>query len=188
MNYRDYCNSRDLAWRILINESVHSLPVDILRLCRQLGIKVVYFIPKDDSDGKCTIINDTPYIFVNRNCSKQRKRFTIAHEIGHILLGHVGKYQLVNREPSANDNTIEQSANVVASRLLAPACVLWGCGVRNADHIVKLCDISKPSAEYRMIRMRELYQRDKFLTSPLERQVYKQFQDFILNHQLPVDY
>lgn len=99
-------------------------------------------------------------------------------------MGHVGKYELVNREPSPNDNPIEQAANVFASRLLAPACVLWGCGVRSADEIAELCKISHIAAEYRFTRLTELYERNKFLTSPLERKVYQQFSEFIEQNQL----
>lgn len=183
MDYKDYQNARNLSWNIIIQENITELPINIVALCKQLGIEVKYYISSDDNDGECTIAESIPYILVNRNCSTQRKRFTVAHELGHILLGHVGKYQLVNREPSPTDNPIEQEANVFASRLLAPACVLWGCKVKTSDDIVQLCDISKQAAEYRMNRMNELYQRNRFLTSPLEKQVFDQFQDFISNHQ-----
>lgn len=40
--------------------------------------------------------------------NRQRKRFTVAHELGHIMLGHVGHYELINREILPNDNPIEQ--------------------------------------------------------------------------------
>ena len=188
MKYTDYQNARDLSWQIIIQENINTLPVDIVSLCRTLGIVVKYYIPDDDNDGKSLIIDGTPYIFVSSKCSRQRKRFTIAHELGHILLGHVGKYKLVNRELSPNDNSIEQAANVFASRLLAPACVLWGCHIRTAKDIVDLSDISITAAEYRMERMKILYQRNKFLISPLERQVYEQFKKFISNHQHQVNY
>ncbi len=183
MNYKDYQIARNLSWSILIQENITELPINIVSLCKRLGIEVKYYIPSDDNDGECTIVEGIPYILVNRNCSTQRKRFTIAHELGHVLLDHVGKYQLVNREPSPTDNPIEQEANVFASRLLAPACVLWGCKVKSANDIVKLCDISKQAAEYRMNRLNELYQGNRFLTSPLERQVFDQFRNFISNHQ-----
>lgn len=183
MNYKLYEKSRNLSWDILIKEGVNKLPVDVVSLCKQMGISVKYYEPTDDNDGMCIILEDTPVIFVKRDCVRQRKRFTIAHELGHILLGHVGKYHLVNREPSSKDSPIEQAANVFASRLLAPACVLWGCKVKNPEEIMQLCDISKQSAEYRMIRMKELYERNKFLISPQERVLYNQFKDFIINHQ-----
>ena len=183
MNYKDYQNARNLSWDILIQERITELPVPIVALCQNLGIVVKYYDPTDGNDGECIISGGIPYISVNRRCSVQRKRFTIAHELGHVLLGHVGKYRLVNREPAPTDNPIEQEANVFASRLLAPSCVLWGCGVKTADDIVRLCGISKQAAEFRMVRMNELYRRNKFLTLPLERQVYEQFKGFISCHQ-----
>ncbi|MGN0517092.1 MAG: ImmA/IrrE family metallo-endopeptidase [Acutalibacteraceae bacterium] len=183
MNYKKYQNVRDVVWKILIQENITALPIKVGSLCANLGIIVKYYLPNDDNDGYCTFVNDVPYIFVNKNCVHSRKRFTIAHELGHLLLGHVGKYNLVNREPSPSDKPIEHEANVFASRLLAPACVLWGCEVKTAADIVALCDISPKAAEFRMKRMEELYKRNKFLTSPLERQVYAQFKNFIKCHR-----
>ena len=95
----------------------------------------------------------------------------------------MGTAGLVNREPEPGDNPIEQAANVFASRLLAPACVLWALEARTPEQIAKLCQISHQSAAFRAQRMQLLWQRNKFLTSPLERQVYEQFRDFIRNHR-----
>ena len=183
IDYRKYQGARNLSWEILIKEKITKLPIDIVELCKKLNIEVKYNSLESGDSGSCTVVDGTPYIFVSQNCSEQRKRFTIAHELGHILLSHVGKYRLVNREPSPNDNIIEQEANVFASRLLAPACVLWGCKVKTAEEIAKLCDISNQAATFRMERMKILYKRDMFLKSPLERRVYKRFKKFILNHQ-----
>ncbi len=189
MDYREYINSRDLAWRVLINENVRELPVMVVKLCRQMGIRVNYFTPQTDSDGFSTIVDGQAQIFVSDRCSRERQRFTVAHELGHILLGHVGAYELVNREPSRGDNHVEQAANVFASRLLAPACVLWALDARTPEQIAALCRISRQAAEFRAERMTILYQRDKFLASPLERQVYDQFQAFITDHQeAPADH
>lgn len=179
MHYREYQRSRDLTWEILIRENVRSLPVMVGPLCRQMGIRVRYFQPSGGSDGYSTIIEGQPVIFVSEGCSRERQRFTAAHELGHILLGHVGRYELVNREPEPGDNPIEQAANVFASRLLAPACVLWALDARTPEQIGELCRISRQAAAFRAERMAELYRRNKFLTSPLERQVYAQFSGFI---------
>lgn len=184
MDYKNYINSRNLAWEIILQEEIKELPVKISALCRQMGIKLKYYIPMDNNGGKAELINGTAVIFVNENDEPERQRFTIAHELGHILLGHVGKYQLVNREPSADDNPIEQAANVFAVRLLAPACVLWGCGVQQAEDIMQLCKISYTASCYRMERMKLLYKRNKFLIHPLERYVYNQFKDYIDSHKL----
>lgn len=179
MNYKDYQNSRDLSWKILLQENVTELPVKISRLCRQMGIEVYQYTPNDDNDGYCTIIGDKPRIYISDRCLPQRQRFSCAHELGHILLGHVNEEELVNREPDPKDNPIEQAANVFAARILAPACVLWALDARTPEEIAALCDISHQSAKFRAERMELLYKRGMFLSHPLERAVYQQFSGFI---------
>ena len=180
MNYRRYKKSRDLAWKVLLQEGVRELPVNIVGLCRKMGIRVQYFTPAaGGSDGYTTIFLGVPMIFVSKECSPERQRFTIAHELGHILLDHVGQAELVNREPDPGDNPIEHEANVFASRLLAPACVLWALNVREPEEIAALCRISRQAAEFRAERMKLLYARNRFLYSPLEQKVHEQFREFM---------
>lgn len=179
MLYSDYKNSRNLAWEILLHENVTALPIRMTKLCKGIGIPVVLHDKPERGDGFCTIIDGQPYIFVFRGAYRPRQRFTVAHELGHILLRHVGKYALVNREPIPSDNPIEQAANVFASRLLAPACVLWGCNAFTPEAIADLCDISMQAAAFRAKRMKLLLSRGKFLASPLEREVFRRFSDFI---------
>ena len=177
MNYRDYKDARDASWRILIDCKVTELPVKISGVCRALGVSVRRYTPAehDNNDGMSTVIGGAPTIMVSSLAIPARQRFTCAHELGHIILG---------RETDLGDNPIEQAANVFASRLLAPACVLWGCCVQSAEDIERLCDISRAAAEFRWSRMQELYRRQRFLTSPLERLVYAQFEGYIKGHRL----
>lgn len=184
MDYRKYKNARDMAWKILLDADVCSLPVNISGLCRSMGIAVKLYDGTDDSDGKSLIMDGCPLILVSRNKPASRQRFTAAHELGHILMGHIGQEGLVNREPMPGDNPIEREANIFASRLLAPACVLWGCNVKSERDIMKLCNISRQAAEFRWQRMQVLLARNKFLTSPLERKVYDRFADYIALHKL----
>lgn len=186
MNYRDYQNSRDAAWRLLIDCDICTLPVMVTAICHQIGVRVLR--DKElDAPGKTMILRGQPCIFIRPSGLLARDRFTAAHELGHIVLGHIGRWPLINREPSPTDNPIEQAANIFAARLLAPACVLWGCKVQTAEEIQALCQISRRAAECRMERMKELYHRGRFLSSPLEREVYHQFEEFIKDHQFPAD-
>lgn len=184
MHYRDYKNARDATWRLLIDMGIKELPVKTSAICKSLGIQIALYTPADCNDGKSFFTKDGPIIMVSNKVPEPRQRFTAAHELGHVLLGHVGKYDLVNREPNSEDNPIEQAANVFASRLLAPACVLWGCGAETPEQIAALCDISYQAAQFRADRMKLLYERNKFLSSPLEREVYRQFADYVAEHRL----
>ncbi|MBQ9779148.1 MAG: hypothetical protein IJW22_09535, partial [Clostridia bacterium] len=55
----------------------------------------------------------------------------------------------------------------------------WGCRVSSAAEIASLCDISAVAARYRWERMQILLARGKFLTSPLERRVYRLFGNYL---------
>ena len=183
MDYKKYQASRNLAWQILLDSQVTELPVKITAVCRKMGIPVKLWDGPQDIGGQAQMLNGQPVILVNRNDGVPRQRFSTAHELGHILLGHVGQYELVNREPSAKDNPIEQAANVFASRLLAPACVLKELRIHSAEELARVCNISRQAAEYRYKRYLELLERDKFYLSPLERQVYQQFREYIQHNR-----
>ena len=194
MNYKEYQESRNAVWQILIDEGVNELPIKVSQICKNLGIITKTYDSEEEDDGYSLILEGSPFIFINRNMPKARQRFTCAHELGHIILGHVGKYKLVNREPSPYDSPIEQQANIFASRLLAPACVLHELGISDAKSIAKTCGISIKAAEFRAQRLKKLEERDKlfrrlynhgcFYLSPLEAEVARQFKDYIEKNKL----
>ena len=194
MSYKNYQNARDAAWKILLDCKIDRLPVDLNLICRVLGVRTASYQSAEAlirrrklsdiitcSDGLSLFVEDTPIILYNKACSPERIRFTVSHELGHIVLRHVapGTVTTANREPSPNDDPQETAANQFAARLLAPACVLWGLDLHTADEIAGVCHISIQSAEFRESRMAVLYARNRFLSSPLERRLYQQFLPFI---------
>ena len=118
-----------------------------------------------------------------------RQRFSIAHELGHILMHIAGGPTVFNRENGKNSDPIEAEANIFASRLLSPLCVLQFMDVNSAEELAELCDIGISSALIRFSRLCEMRKRSaemrregrhgSFLTSRLERQVYEGFKDYI---------
>ena len=175
MYYKIYKNARDASWDFLIQHKIDSLPVDLKSITSAMGI----IIRRDDSNtlatnerGKAVNADGNLRIIV-RDMPVPQKRYTIIHEIGHIVLGHT--------DSDDRSDIDEYAAERFAIGVLAPACVLWGLGVQTAEEISDLCNISITSAKIREKRMQELYARNKFLTSPLERQVFEQFSSFINN-------
>lgn len=181
--YGCYKNARNASWQCLIDNNVTALPVDLLKITKAAGIKTIKNSEVNELSGnECgasVLDGNTWYIIYDDECTIGRRRFTIAHELGHIFLGHALVKGYHARTFDTEKPQVEVAADIFASRLLAPACVLWGLDIHTAEDIAKVCDISRTAAQIRSERMEVLYKRKKFLTSPLERQVFERFKNFI---------
>ncbi len=168
MNYEVYKNVRNASWQCLIDCDISILPTSLAQICRHFNILIVANSTLEENkliSGEKAIkatINNQCYIIVDDTLPIPVQRYSIAHEIGHILLGN-GEYE----------------AERFAIDILAPACVLWGLNLHTAEDIARVCNISITSARIRAERMRILYDRNMFLSHPLERQVFSQFKNFI---------
>lgn len=60
-----------------------------------------------------------------------------------------------------------------------PATVLHSLNVTSAEQIADICNVSMQSVEIRYSRLLELKKRCMFNKHPLERQVYKNFYNYI---------
>ena len=157
------------------------MPVKVLKVAAFYGIKVVKNSSIQVLDPKisgCTLLDSAGnwQIVYRDEEVRGRTRFTVAHELGHELApDKSGHFRTASdrREPA------ETQADEFAARLLAPACVLWGLECYEPEDIMRVCDISREAAQYRSNRMKELRGRGKFLTSPLERQVFEAFKPWI---------
>ena len=196
----NYNKSRDLAWEILINNNISNLPINVEEICKNEKINLITFsrgqnFIKELDLEEHVVDNDAfsirSIIFYDDTKPTQRQRFSIAHELGHIFL-HMnppGRATVYNREPSPNDDPIETEANIFASRLLAPMCVIQFLNLNSAKEISEYCDISYTAAKLRFSRLCEIRKRNSirrkeknhgtFLLSKLERQVIENFKDYI---------
>lgn len=187
MIYGIYKNARNAAWQCILDYGVNSLPVkvsDIARLANITILKnsVVHELDKNQS-GKTAIQNGKIYVIYNDAESSERCRFTVAHELGHIFLGHL-LLETPRYRTFAYSDEDESAANVFARDLLAPACVLHELQVLDVNGISNLCNISLEAAGYRAKRMAVLEKRNAWYMHPLERKVYKQFEGYIRDNTL----
>ena len=187
INYGKYKNVRNATWQVLIDYNVNKLPIKVTDIVKKSNIKFLNnsdckFL-KNNQLGVSIHIDNDWYIIIDDTMKIERIWFTIAHELGHIFLGHES---LLHRTPNSifiEKPEEETEADMFAARLLAPACVLWGMELHSPKDIAQACNISYQAASYRAKRMEILYKRNMFLTSDLEKQVYSNFSEFINNYK-----
>lgn len=170
MSYDNYKTARDMAWKILLECGINSLPVRPSAVCEHYGWVLADYKTGGASiallglegmtkqtDGFCAVTKNHAYIFFDSTLPAGRQRFTIAHEVGHLVLGHVtpGGVTTVNREPTPGDNPIERQANQFVARLLAPACVLLAAGITTRDAIERVCRVNRRASDFILARLAE---------------------------------
>ena len=183
MDYGKYKNARNASWQCILDYNINQLPVMVTDIINQSKNIMLFKNSKvnllNNDDSGMTICEKGRFKIIYRDTeSSKRCRFTIAHELGHIFLGHLIVNTPLYRTFKIQDDT-ESQANVFARDLLAPACVLHELQALSAVDISKLCNISLDSATFRAERMRELEIRNAWYLHPLERKVREQFEDFI---------
>ena len=186
-SYGKYKNARNASWETIINYNITSLPVSVTAICKAENITLAknsnVNLLNNNEFAKTFLVADNWYIIYDDTMQNSRIRFSIAHELGHIFLGHTLINNSYSRTFNINKPESETQADIYASRLLAPACVLWALDIHTPGEIQKLCNISYSSAVIRAERMKLLYKRNKFLNSPLERKVFKQFEEYIRGYK-----
>ncbi len=101
--------------------------VDPLKVAKSHGAEVVGISDDSRSSGMVMRQGARIIIGVNRFHSETRQRFTVAHELGHMLL-HADQplivdndgLSLIGRRTEGEDSTREREANAFAAALLMP--------------------------------------------------------------------
>lgn len=78
----------ELTSNILINNDMFKVPVDVVKIAKLNGITVYEGNLEKNVSGAIRYNKEKANfeILVNKNDTRERKRFTIAHEIGHFFL------------------------------------------------------------------------------------------------------
>ena len=156
----DFAMVKRLAWRVLEENFVTKPPINAAELAEACGLAVFESRFKPAYSHVAGFIDfDNTKILINADDSVPRKNFTVAHELGHYLLGHNEEngYTVLLRNPDAMAKTpIEQEANCFAANLLVPERFLreWLDNYPSATD-QQLSGIFGVSAE--VIRYRRLY-------------------------------
>ncbi len=118
--------------RLLQEQRVHKPPVPVETIARRLGAEVRYSPFEGDISGGVFRDESRVTIGVNSLDHPNRQRFTVAHEIGHMLLHkgkevHIDRTFRINLRDDASSQAVdpeEIEANRFAAELLMPEAML----------------------------------------------------------------
>ncbi|UVC17079.1 ImmA/IrrE family metallo-endopeptidase [Mesorhizobium onobrychidis] len=172
----DAATPEKLVLEILKNEPGLAIPVPIETLARQLDIVDILPLETDGYEGGLITPVDkfNGSILFNRASPRKRRRFTIAHELGHFLMpSHVpsaeGRFlcrlqDMLALKANEADRRMkmEVEANRFAAHILMPAPPFRKDAAASKDpdlgHLVRLAnkyDVSKEAASRSYVRYRE---------------------------------
>lgn len=94
----------------------------LVQYCWSIGIPVIFIkkIPSPKMDGLALLQNDRPVIVLTKNTNYGILVFHLAHELGHIILGHVKENGMMIDKKIVKDeeDDLEIQANAFALELL----------------------------------------------------------------------
>lgn len=115
LNYNNICiNTEDDAIKLALkvredlkigNDAI----VSAIELLESHGIKIIEIEHDDNFSGTCNTAGTIPIIVINKNLTTERKRITIFHELGHLLM-HCAK-----------GIDVEKMCTIFASEMLIPS-------------------------------------------------------------------
>lgn len=134
--------------------------IDVEAIAWHLGARIKYR-PLDRCEARITGNGDKAIITVNPQSNPQRRRFSVAHELGHWKF-HSGRILMCRADEigrsGQNYPEAERAANLYASRLLMPAYILDPVAraypkftVQNICTIAELFDTSVTATAIRLV-------------------------------------
>ena len=99
--------------------------IDLFKECERLGYKLLRYPLGDNADLGFAVKKDNDIIIFTNSCSRlSREIFTLAHEIGHVILHLNDESSFIDDSITINGRSTdkkEQEANYFAACLLMPA-------------------------------------------------------------------
>lgn len=152
-NWPDYRKATNMAYEVSAKMNPFRISADIFKIidsysniaihsyteiAAKFNMSLEEFVDSFSSEYGFTISNHTGNyeIWYNDTLDTTKVRFTLAHELGHILLGH-----------EKDDEVSRKEASCFARNLLIPTPVIDELGIVTAHDIASVFDVSAQMAE-----------------------------------------
>jgi hypothetical protein len=162
----DYDRIKYASLAVFEKCNIRELPFDCINVLRTLGYKCNKYSLLSDSkydacmslsEDACTLGNE---IFYNDKKSKRRIRFSLMHELGHVVL----------------DTADEVEANNFASNILAPSMAVYYSKLTNIREISNIFNISLECAKIAFETCeRWIYSAKNYGITDVDRKIYYHF-------------
>jgi len=141
---------------LILKYNGESPPINVESIIEFLGITLKKVKDPGWSGALTSCHNGEATIWIDDDECETRQRFTMAHELGHLLLHPVG---MEFRDTTYKGGKLEQEANQFAADLLMPAWMILNNsglhkeGVTSAKAISEIFQVSELSARFRMQKL-----------------------------------
>lgn len=159
MEIPDFKKAETSALKILDENFITSWPIPVEELIEFHGLGLIL---SDFTDGEISGVIDLnkKYLYINSADSSQRRRFTIAHELGHWVLHQPElvtnkEIAVLYRRPlgTEENDRLEQEANCFAANLLVPEEMLRKAITDSKDksdkYLAEIFNVSRSVIGYR---------------------------------------
>ncbi len=132
-----------------------TVPVDLPRLAWRLKVDNIAYLPIIE-DGRLETDGSRARILVRKSSNATRQRFTIAHELGHLLLTQAGQTAVERR--LTTDNEVERFCDQFAAALLLPRSWVSDCfggKAQTLDTVRELARATDTSLAASLVRLQQ---------------------------------
>lgn len=161
MSHPNYNEARKKAEELIVARGITEPVVPIFEIAEDNGCTIRFFRPTGEllrvagfTDTK------TKTIYVNESDPAYRQSFTVAHELGHLILGHgSNEYGVLLRNTHIETTPIEKEANAFASYLLMPEALLrkimgqYNLDKNQVELLAGIFGVSSQAMKFRLQRL-----------------------------------
>lgn len=169
----------NLAYLTLLNAQITTLPVNLDQIIKDNQIIALGYnkdenalnlfnLPTNNKDGFCIKYKNNYIICYNDQISEHRQHWTIAHEIGHIVL----KHQIFPI------NNFEREAHKFAQNLLCPLIAFTLCNINTAKTAMQVFNVSEQAAQIALKNYLDAFALNRLYTNPFELAFAEKLQPF----------